>query len=989
MRHVIPFLVLSLITTVLHAQQPEAETAKPIEFSRQWTSLLKWRSIGPATMGGRIVDLAVVPQDPSTIYVATASGGLFRTTNNGTTFTALFQDQSTISIGDVCVAPSDPNVIWVGTGEHNGRNSVSWGDGVYKSTDAGATWKNMGLKDSYQIGRIVIHPNNPDIVYVGALGRLWGENEERGIFKTVDGGTNWEKVLFVDAKTGCIDLAMHPSEPETLLAAMYERQRGAFDVGDPEKRWGPGSGIYRTTDGGTSWKKTKKGIPSRPLGRIGIEYHQADPSIVFATIESDKIGTGPATAFMGINGGRRVPNALIQGVTKDGPAEKAGIQAGDVITAVDNAKITTYDSLIVAIRAHKPGNKVTITLIRDDEEVTVELTFAKRAGENDRPFSSYLGGQRANAQDQQGARGDQTGGVYRSSDGGQSWARVNSLNPRPFYYSQIQVDPVDPNHVFVMGIQLHYSSDAGKTFKPLGKQVHPDHHALWIDPRDGRHLLLGCDGGLYVSYDRGKNWDFHNIMAIGQFYDVGVDDRPLYRVYGGLQDNGSWGGPNRTRSSSGPLNSDWIRIGGGDGFICRVDPDNPDLVYYESQYGRMARVNIRTGERGRIRPTAPEGTSYRFNWKTPFLLSPHNSQIFFCAGNHVFRSLNRGDKLEQISPEITRTDRGSATALAQSPRDANVIYVGTDDGFLWVTRDGGSNWVNVTENLNLDGHYQVNSIETSGYAAGRAYVVLDGHRSNSDAPHIVVTEDLGETWRSLSESLPSGSSKTLREDPENENLLLLGTEFSIWASLDRGANWSRINNNLPTVAIHEIAFVPSRSEIVVATHGRSLWTLDITPLRQMTSEILAAEAHLFPPNDTVRWAAELGFSRYGQHHFSGQNPPTGGSIYFHLAEGTKLSGIEIRNVKGEVIRQLRTRPTTGLNLIRWDLRRQLPAPEGRPQAPRPGPPVEPGTYLVVLKVGDKQFSQPVTVLTDPDLPEGLLSAELEEFERKQRPRYSE
>jgi photosystem II stability/assembly factor-like uncharacterized protein len=940
-------------------------------------------------MGGRIIDLAVVRQDPSTIYVATASGGLFKTTNNGTTFSPLFQDQATISIGDVCIAPSDPNVIWLGTGEHNGRNSSSWGDGVYKSTDAGKTWTNMGLKESYQIGRMAIHPDNPDIVYVGALGRLWGENEQRGIFKTTDGGTSWEKVLYIDARTGCVDLAMHPGEPDTLLAAMYERQRGGFDVGDPEKRWGPGSGIYKTTNGGTSWKKIKKGIPSRPLGRIGIQYHQADPSIVFATIESDMIGTGRATALMGITGGQRVPNAKIQGITRDGPAEKAGIQANDVVTAVDDTEITTYNSLVVEIRSHKPGDKVSVTLLRDDEEITVELTFGKRGGDSNKPFSSYLGGQRANAQDQQGARADQTGGVYRSSDGGASWERINSLNPRPFYYSQIHVDPVDPNHVFVLGIQLHYSSDAGKTFNNLGRQVHSDHHALWIDPRDGRHLVLGCDGGLYISYDRGKNWDFHNIMAIGQFYDVGVDNRPLYRVYGGLQDNGSWGGPNRTRSSSGPLNSDWIRIGGGDGFICRVDPENPDLVYYEAQYGRMARVNIQTGARARIRPTAPEGTSYRFNWKTPFLLSPHNSRIFFCAGNHVFRSLNRGDKLEQISPEITRTDRGSATALAQSPRDANLLYVGTDDGYLWVTRDGGSSWVNITANLALDGHYHVSTIEPSRFATGRAYLALDGHRSDSDAPHVFLTEDFGETWKSLAEGLPAGSSRTLREDPENENLLLLGTEFSIWASLDRGAHWSRINNNLPTVAIHEIAFVAGRGEIVAATHGRSLWTLDMSPLRQMTGTVTAAEAHLFRPSATVRWAGELGFSRYGQQHFSGQNPAAGCPIYFHLAEGTMLSGIEIRNVKGEVIRKLRTRPVTGLNLASWDLRLARQPAEGSRQAPRVGPPVAPGTYLVVLKVGERELSQEVTVLADPELPEGLLSEELEQFERKVRPRYTE
>ena len=357
------------------------EVLAPVKFDEAWVSQMQWRSIGPASMGGRIVDLEVLPDDPFTFYLATASGGLFKTTNNGTTFTPIFEKQSAVSIGDVAVSRSDPKIIWVGTGEHNARNSVSWGDGVYKSTDAGKSWANMGLKKSFQIGRIAIHPKNPDIVYVGALGRLWGPNEERGLYKTIDGGKTWKKILHVDDKTGCVEVKMHPAKPDTLIVAMYERERDGFDSNDPAKRWGPGSGIYKTTDAGANWIKLEKGLPTRPLGRVGISFFEKNPDIVYAIIETDKIGDGPATAFMGISGGNRVKEALIQGVTKDGPSAEAGIQAGDIILQVDEKKVESYNDLIVAIRAHKPNDKVTMKLKRGEEELEVELTFGKRGGD--------------------------------------------------------------------------------------------------------------------------------------------------------------------------------------------------------------------------------------------------------------------------------------------------------------------------------------------------------------------------------------------------------------------------------------------------------------------------------------------------------------------------------------------------------------------------------------------------------------------------------
>lgn len=969
------------------AKKQSPKSKPSLKLDPSWVSVLNWRSIGPASMGGRIVDVEVVESDPIVFYVATASGGLFKTTNNGTTFQPVFERENTVSIGDVAVSASNPDIVWVGTGEHNARNSVSWGDGVYKSIDGGKTWTHMGLERSFQIGRIAIHPANPDVVYVGALGRLWGTNEERGLYKTTDGGKTWQKVLYVDEKTGCVEIVMHPDKPDTLLAAMYERQRDRFEGANPAKRWGPGSGLYKTTDGGANWKKLADGLPQRPLGRIGVCYYRKDPNVVFAIVESDKIGHGRPAAYMGISGGGGSGPAVLQRILKDGPASKAGLESGDVVLEIDGKKIGSYNDLVLAIRSHQPDKKSTLKIKRGDEEKTLELTWGKRPGNTSAtPFSSYIGGQRANAQDQQGPVGNDTGGVYKSTDGGETWQRVNSLNPRPFYYSQIRVDPSDDQRVYVLGIAFHYSENGGAEFKTASIRVHPDHHALWVDPRDGRHLILGCDGGLYVSYDRGQTWDFHDIMAIGQFYDVAVDTRKPYRVYGGLQDNGSWGGPSRTRGRYGPSNADWYRVGGADGFVCRVDPDDPDLVYYEAQFGRIGRMNVRTGERASIRPKPEKDTRYRFNWRTPFTLSNHNSRIFYCAGNFVFRSLDRGNDLRKISPEITASDRGSATALAESPRDSDILYVGTDDGALWVTRDGGDNWEDITENLGLAERYLVSSIEASRHETGRAYVALDGHRSDNDAPHIYVTEDKGETWRSLTGNLPHGSTRCLREDVVNPDLLYCGTEFAIWASLDRGGHWTKINNNLPTVAIHEIAVHPTENEIVVGTHGRSLWVLDIAPLRGFTSKIAGAKAHLFKPPAGVLWAGTLASSHSGNRHFLGQNPSFGAGISYCLGADAKDVAIEIRDIRGEVIRNLPAESKKGLHQVVWDLRRGPSAPQ---RSRRPGPPVSPGVYLAKLTVDGSQFEQEIKVNADPEFPSAMLLEELNEHERKDRHEFVE
>jgi photosystem II stability/assembly factor-like uncharacterized protein len=516
------------------------------------------------------------------------------------------------------------------------------------------------------------------------------------------------------------------------------------------------------------------------------------------------------------------------------------------------------------------------------------------------------------------------------------------------YFSQVRVDPTDDKYLYVLGISLYRSSNGGKSFRADGgRGVHADHHALWIDPRDGRHMLLGGDGGLYVTCDRMERWDHLNHMAIGQFYHVAIDTTRDYKVYGGLQDNGSWGGPSRTHNGSGPINEDWVSVGGGDGFKCQVDPNDPDQIYYTSQGGAMGRRNLRTGESSPIRPQDPgqpqgrgqgppargQQSRYRFNWNTPFILSHHNSRIFYAAGNVVFRSLDRGNDLRVISPNITRTDKGSATALAESPRNPNVVYVGTDDGALWMTKDGGASWVDIAKNVGLSKPCYVATVEASRYDEGRAYVAFDGHRSDIDDPLAFVTEDLGATWKPLRANLPRGSTRCLREDIQNPELLYLGTEFGLWVSLDRGQSWTSLNTNLPTVAVHDVAIHPTAGEIVAATHGRSLWVLDVTPLRQTTRDVAKADVHLYKATSAVRWRNAPSHGRTIRR-FEGQNPAVGAVIDYALAKKADKISLKVLDVDGAVVNELRASGGTGLHRVVWNLGR-TPAP-GAGGGPRGG-----------------------------------------------------
>lgn len=1108
-------------------------------------SAVRWRNIGPANMSGRITALTVYEKDPNMWWASSASGGLLKTIDNGVTFEFQFDRESVVSIGDVQVAQSDSNIVWVGTGEANPRNSASWGDGVYKSVDGGKTWKNMGLKETKHIGRIAIDPTNPDIVYVGALGRLWGPNPERGLFKTSDGGKTWEKILFVDDDTGVIDVQMHPTDPNTLFVATYQRRRDGFDGNDPSVRYGAGSAIYRTKDGGKTFEKLTNGLPAAKLGRIGLNIYRKDPNFVYAIVESERIGQWPSdSSYAGLRGESVEVGAKLTEITKDGPAAKAKLAAGDVVVRVDDEAVPSYTKFIELLRRKPAGAKAKLEIIRSGEPLTVEIelerrpeviALEKRKAEaktpldtevfrEGSPFAQSLGGQNPNMADEQGSEGKEFGGVYRSADGGNSWERINSLNPRPMYYSQIRVDPSDNNKIWVLGTELYKSKDGGITFTPdgHGDDVHVDHHAMWIDPRDGRHVILGNDGGIYVTYSSGANWDHHNHIAIGQFYHVGVASNRDYKVYGGLQDNGSWGGPTMVRNNSGPVNGDWMNVGGGDGFICLVDPTDPDQIYSESQNGAMSRRNLRTGEQGFIRPRAPQGRSYRFNWKTPFILSNHNPEIFYAAGNHVFRSVKKGTEIREISPEITVDRQGTGSALSESPLDERVLFAGTTDGQLWVTRDGGQNWINLwkepervaaadqgrsgrggatgpggpggtrggrrgtaggppsgstggrsaaeagappvgetraespdtqtpppapasaatpeqkklegawsgtfsggmmsgerarfqlsfsvnaegawtgtyrsaqadgtLENITFDaatgaiearvatggaalsmkaklegekvtgemsvnnGNFQIpftaersaatgtesataadaskaikdllpkpmwiSSLECSRVAPGRCYVTVDGHRSDVYVPIVLVTENYGRTWRSIRANLPdsTGSAWVLREDLFNADVLYLGTEMATWVSIDRGASWTKLNSNLPTVAVHELAQHPTSGEIVAATHGRSLWIADVSAVRQFSADKMKNAAQLYKPNEVIRWRRMPSAGSSGTRRFVGENPSTDAHLFYSLSRDVQSAELEIRDITGRRVALLAGVNRAGLQKITWDMR---------------------------------------------------------------------
>src|SRR5829696_692270 len=811
-------------------------TPTPINWSTD--PMLKrfvFRSIGPASMGGRIDDIAVVEQNPYIIYVGFATNGVWKSTNNGTTFQPIFDTYGTHSIGDIAIAPSDPTIVWVGTGEPNNRQSSSFGDGIYKSLDAGKTFTKMGLEDSQTIARIVIDPRDPNTVYVAVLGHLFGQNKERGVYKTTDGGKSWTNVKFIDEDTGFTDIALDWTDSKILYAASYQRRRtsSGFNGG------GPGSGIWKTIDAGKTWKKLEGGgLPEGLLGRIGLDVSRSNPNIVYAQMEvGASTGTGGEEPTVG------------------GPAPSPSPSASPTPS---------------------PGASPTPTPLD--------------------PRKS---------------------GVWRSDDKGKTWRIVSNENNRPMYYSQIRVDPKNPENVYVGGLNFSKSVDGGKTFKSLQAGIaHSDNHAIWVNPANGDHLLVGNDGGLNVSYDQGATWEFVNTIPAAQFYAIGADMRKPYYVYGGLQDNGSWGGPSQTRNPNGITNADWYRVGGGDGFYTQVDATDHNIVYAESQGGAVQRLDLRTGRSVSIRPrgvprrggqgrqggtpsaspspaasptpdtasqlatfaaaqgiggfgganlqsnivpTPPPTETYRFYWNAPIHLSPHNPRVVYFGGNKLFRSMDRGDTWTatiDLSKQIDRNtlpimgvpgkdqmaskhdgyaSYGYVVTIAESPKVPGILWVGTDDGNVQVSRDGGATWTNVSKNVPGIGEtYHISRVEPSHFDPAVCYLAVDGHRLEDMKPYLFVTKDYGATWTSIVNSLPKwGTVNVIRGDPKNKDLLFAGTEFGLYVSMNGGAEWKPFMSGMPTMRVDDIVIHPRDNDLIIGTHGRGIYILDdIAALQQ-------------------------------------------------------------------------------------------------------------------------------------------------------------
>jgi len=885
----------ALACAALIAGTSSAQLATPLDSAT--LAGFRWRSIGPANMAGRVTDVEGVAGNSKIFYVATATGGIWKTINAGTTCFPIFDKEKVISMGDIAIAPSDPNILYAGTGEEDSRNSISPGGGVYKSTDAGRTWKLVGLEATQQIGRIVIDPTDPNIVYVAALGHAWNSNPERGLYKTTDGGATWKLSKFISDKAGFVDIAMDAKDHNTLYATSWERVRGPYFL----KSGGPGSGLWKTTDAGATWREIKGGgFPETMKGRIGLALSPSNPQVLYAWVEADTL-----------------PRPLARG--------------------------------------EKPDT-------------------SKR--------------QKTNS------------GIYRSADGGATWTLTYRNEPpgagagglgdaRPFYYSQIRVDPKNPDRIYWMSSVFRSSEDGGKTYRRGALNVHTDWHAMWIDPNDPDHFILGDDGGIAVTYDRGGTYDFINTFPIGQFYAVSYGMEKPYKVCGGLQDNGSWCGPSRSRNRVGITNYDWYNVGGGDGFYTAIDPEDPNIVYSESQGGNASRLNIaqntravimRGGGRDRTslfedsviiargdttRPETPQITAaveavrrraaadsargYRFNWSTPFFLSPHSANTVYMGCNRLLKSSDRGDHFYPISPDLSTRDSariivstrttggitrdnsgaetyGTITTVAESPIRPGILWVGTDDGNVWLTTNDGGAWTDITSRFpGVPKKTWVSRVEPSHFDTATVYVTFDNHRENDFKPYVFVSNDFGKTFHSIVNNLPTGGVDfvhVIREDPANRELLYLGTDVGAYVSTDRGASWQRFMTGMPTVPVHDLKIHPRDRELIAATHGRSIWIVDVAPLEEMNTGVMARTVNFFTPKTAYEYSIGNVQNFPGQKNFVAPNPAYGAELAYRVTSGSPRDSarIVITNIRGDTVRTLNGPGGPGLHHAYWDLR---------------------------------------------------------------------
>ena len=894
--------VLALLVGVLSAQAP-AVARSQTTVDEHLLESFTYRNIGPFRMGARVSDVAV-PARPLrdhlyTFYVAFWTGGLWKTTNNGTTFVPIFDNQGKFAIGDVTLAPSRPDIVWVGTGDAFTSRSSYAGDGVYKSTDGGKTWTNMGLRDSHHIARIVVHPTNPDVVYVAAMGHLYSDNSERGVFKTTNGGRSWRKVLFINDRVGVIDLVMDPRHADVLYAATYEKQRLPWQM----VNGGPGSGIHKTTDGGRTWTRLTNGLPQGRIGRIGLDIHLVNPDVLYAVIENENPRTTPLPAPRGAP-----PNAA-------------------------------------------PPQRTTI------------------------------GGE-----------------VYRTANAGRHWTKMSAddydVSPKgAYYFSQIRVDPSNDKNIFVTQDALRHSIDGGRTWD--GPRVFPrmfgDVRTLWIDPANPRRMIQGSDGGIAVSYDGGVTSDAYSNIPVGEVYTVAVDMEDPYNVYVGLQDHEHWKGPSNTPMGRVTID-DWRAVGAGDGIAVAVDQTDSRWLYTTREYGAHRRVDQTSGTDTYILPRrAPDLPPYRWLWEPPLVISPHDPRVLYAGSQILLRSEDRGDHWTEISPDLStnpsdrimRESEGSVpggipwfaiSSISESPVRRDVIWAGTSDGKVHVTRDGGRSWSDRTPALTAAGGREdayVSRVFASRYAEGRAYVAKSGYKRDDFTPYLFRTEDYGATWTSIASGLPKEPVNVVYEDDRNPDLLFVGNDAGLYVSLDRGQRWVRMNNNMPSVPVRAIVVHPRARDLVVGTYARDVWITNVAALEELADSVLARDAYLFtvPPTvQRVTWQFGANDYLFGQRHLATPNEPSGMAIRYYLRSYAADSvTIVIADSAGAEVARLHGPGSAGIHTVVWSTRRPGPN-RGSGSATRPvaGTVVDQlfplGRYRVTLRVGLETVSQPAMIV---------------------------
>jgi photosystem II stability/assembly factor-like uncharacterized protein len=847
--------------------------AQNIKLTSSFFGSMEARSIGPAVMSGRISSIDAWNEDARLVYVGAASGGLWKSTNGGTTFKDVFKKEVQ-TIGTIAIDQKHKDTIWVGTGESWTRNSISVGNGVYKTTNGGDDWQHLGLEKTEHISKIVINPENSNEVYVAALGDVWASNEERGVFKTTDGGATWEKILFINEVTGCADLAMDPSNPNILYAGMWDFQRRPYTF----RSGGPGSGLYKTTNGGKEWEKVEVAPDLGELGRIAVAFSPVNPKIIYALVESKKTG------------------------------------------------------------------------------------------------------------------------LYRSLDSGKSWelrSTAQIIADRPFYFALIVPDPIDTNRIYKPSFFLSVSDDGGYSFTiPYveGGDVHSDLHALWINPKNNSNMYLGTDGGLYISYDKASTWVHAHNLPISQFYHVAVDNEKPYNVYGGLQDNGSWVGP--SEGIGGISNADWQSVGYGDGFTVLPDPTDKNILYWQYQGGNLMRFHKRTREIKEVKPFSDDpNEKLRFNWNTPISFSPTKSGVLYVGSQYLYRTTNRGDSWDKISPDLTTNDpekqkqeeSGGLTidnstaenhctiyTISESSKDSKIIWAGTDDGNLQVTQDDGKNWKDVTSNIpGLPKYTWCSKVQASNHDANTAYVVFDGHTNGDKKVYVYRTTDLGKTWTSLATEDIETFARTITEDLVNPNLLFLGTEYGLYISINGGKDWVRFEGKVPKVPIYEMVIHPTENDLVIATHGRGIMIIDnIIPLRLLSDQVLASELTIFPSEPYTITNPKFASGLSGDQEFWGDNPSSSAIITYYMQKRHVFGdmSVEIYNSDGELVKTLPAGKNKGINYVEWAVRKKPP----RVKASSPtlafrtafGPTFPPGDYIVKIKKGDKVYEGKITLQTD-------------------------